>query len=654
MQLDLIQRPKLEVRPAPGSDEPRLWIRRLVIWTPARLIQDVEFRRGLNIIWSPDPDDKAQGETNPSTGSGHGAGKTLVCRLLRYCLGEERFASSVVRTKIADALETGRVGIEARVDGRDWAVIRSLDLPRDVVRETRRLEDISSESVPATGIEPFIRAIAAPIYESSVIASIAKDATEGWLMGLAWLARDQECRFSKLTEWRSRRSGSASPAEGLSDHEALDIIRALLGAKSSEEHALEREIASLGEKIEATNADARRQQWLVDRTLKRAAQTTGLDEQALPKGELAIPVLRDAANARLSKVAVVPAAQEAESIEGLERLRDQSVDEVAALETALHTAGSDHAGAQMVIGKLAPQRAVLHANLADAQDPICPVCAVPIDKVLAQGCKLSHEMGDLASARERWERNEADLDEACEKRDQAAERRDQAKDELRAARSKLAAITARLVQLRQLHAERRDAWYNAQKLRDDLRELEDLMASTSSVDQASAQLKIEREAKNEELARRRADPSDNLSRLAEIFDGVVRELMGEDATGRLKLDGRGLHPKVEQGGEKSTPAIESAKIVAFDLAALLRSIEGGTSFPGLLIHDSPREADLGLSIYHRLFRYVAQLAQLGPNPLFQYIVTTTTRPPTELCALPWLALTLHGAPADERLLKTDL
>src|SRR3546814_14292796 len=63
---------------------------------------------------------------------------------------------------------------------------------------------------------------------------------------------------------------------------------------------------------------------------------------------------------------------------------------------------------------------------------------------------------------------------------------------------------------------------------------------------------------------------------------------------------KGLSLKVQMGGERSTAAIDSLKIVAFDLSALMMTIEGQTRLGGFLLHDSPREADLGRSIYNRL------------------------------------------------------
>jgi hypothetical protein len=49
-----------------------------------------------------------------------------------------------------------------------------------------------------------------------------------------------------------------------------------------------------------------------------------------------------------------------------------------------------------------------------------------------------------------------------------------------------------------------------------------------------------------------------------------------------------------------------------------------------------------------------KLEGFGSAPLFQYIVTTTTEPPEEFRAEPWLRLELRGSPAQERLLGVDL
>ena len=60
-------------------------------------------------------------------------------------------------------------------------------------------------------------------------------------------------------------------------------------------------------------------------------------------------------------------------------------------------------------------------------------------------------------------------------------------------------------------------------------------------------------------------------------------------------------------------------------------------------------------IYERIFLYARQLEQcFQGEPSFQYVVTTTTQPPADFLAAPWMRLKLAGAPAEERLLRMDL
>jgi hypothetical protein len=158
----------------------------------------------------------------------------------------------------------------------------------------------------------------------------------------------------------------------------------------------------------------------------------------------------------------------------------------------------------------------------------------------------------------------------------------------------------------------------------------------------------------ETLAAHRDSAADVVSDLSRKFDAVMRELVPADISGKVVLDGLGMQLKVELGGERSTAAIDSWKVVVFDLATLVMTIEGRARLFGFLLHDSPREADLGISLYARLFDFARTLERFGPSPLFQYIVTTTTEPPLEYRQEPWLRLTLRGAPAAERLLRADL
>lgn len=204
------------------------------------------------------------------------------------------------------------------------------------------------------------------------------------------------------------------------------------------------------------------------------------------------------------------------------------------------------------------------------------------------------------------------------------------------------------------HDARSDVWVKTKRLIDDTSSLEKYLLAQEEKHASAEMLIGEIEKKRARTTAYRDAQADVFSRLSFFFDAVIRYMVGPNAGGKVTLDGNGIKLLVELGGDRSTAAIDSLKVIAFDLAVMCMSIEGGARLPAFLIHDSPREADLGLSVYHRLFHLVRNLEQGEGQPLFQYIVTTTTRPPEELSDKPWLRETLGGAPAEERLLGRDL
>jgi len=169
LQGELFPEPEVVITPDDARREPLVWVSRLVIWEkPGEILREVPLRRGLNIIWSPDPgaDQAALGQ---DAGSGHGAGKTLFCRLLRYCLGEDSFSNDDQRRSIAQQLPAGLVGAEVIVAGKPWAVIRPIGMTRKhFAREGVSLESISPVKDPGEGIQPFLDALGAALFSDGI------------------------------------------------------------------------------------------------------------------------------------------------------------------------------------------------------------------------------------------------------------------------------------------------------------------------------------------------------------------------------------------------------------------------------------------------------------------------------------------------------
>ena len=67
------------------------------------------------------------------------------------------------------------------------------------------------------------------------------------------------------------------------------------------------------------------------------------------------------------------------------------------------------------------------------------------------------------------------------------------------------------------------------------------------------------------------------------------------------------------------------------------------------LHRDIADISKGYSLYrHQVEAIDLGTAGVGRQPLFQYIITTTTRPPDNLTKVPWLRETLRGAPRSDQ------
>src|SRR3546814_11360563 len=75
LQRELFPRPGFSITPEAGRKEPRLWVRRVMIWRDhEHVTRDIRLRPGLNIICSPDA---GTSETAPIE---HGEAHYFLCR----------------------------------------------------------------------------------------------------------------------------------------------------------------------------------------------------------------------------------------------------------------------------------------------------------------------------------------------------------------------------------------------------------------------------------------------------------------------------------------------------------------------------------------------------------------------------------------------
>lgn len=657
-QPDLLAPQPLVVTFPAGSAGPRLWVRRLVIWKEpgGEKLRDVELRPGLNVIWSPDGADDTQ-SVNPTNSIGHGSGKTLFCRLIRYCLGEDRFAPEPQRDRIGAAFLNGIVGAEVMLDGTCWAVVRPLGARRrHMAVPNGNLDEIAAREGGSTGLEPLITAIDQSIV-SRELATLVRPRGEGpvWPIALAWLTRDQECRFDEILDWRSPTSDSDSPmpASGREKGPRLEALRAFLMAITPEEQATRALVNSTDDRRRLVEQDIGHRRWEIERAQTRLITELGLAGRTLPEMPLLLDLMRRSASERMAAATKLPDGSNPELLEAREQMDVARAAWMRVDEERIRIDASipieDRA-----LAKIRAELPSLSYSKVEADSPVCPICEVPIDRALAEGCKLSHKIPDAEACRQRWEGRQSDLTAQEARLKGLRGRSKEVLQETAVAKQALDRAAARVAAIERARDAKEAEWYAARRRQDDVERLADLLKSQDAADKQVHELTTKLERERERLGAFRDKQARVFGGMSEKFDPIVRDLVGHNARGRITLSGQGIELSVDMGGDRRTAAIDSLKVLAFDLSAMCLSIEGSTRVPAFLLHDSPREADLGLSIYGRLFDIVEELERVGRAPLFQYIVTTTTAPPPKFRALPYLRLKLHGDPPSQRLLGVDL
>jgi len=289
------------------------------------------------------------------------------------------------------------------------------------------------------------------------------------------------------------------------------------------------------------------------------------------------------------------------------------------------------------------------------------VCSVPIDVALAKGCKLAAKhhgaSADAKSADPKSAEPAVDGAEGASLAQQIAD----AKRELADARAAQKAAQAEHADKRAAISAERERMARERAAIEEVERLYGYMTNAEREAEVNARKLAEVtdqvKASSELQAALRREQDEALKRLSERFGEVTRALLGDHVEAVVEVKNRRLELRVEDRGERDGAAMQTIKLLAFDLAALKLGMDGHGQFPGLLVHDGPREADMDGRIYERLFLYAKHLESAAEEgqPAFQYIITTTAPPPKEMQKPPYtLEPLLDASKPEGRLLKMDL
>jgi len=590
--------------PRPTRTEPRVWMRHVAIFAaPGRELRRLTLQPGLNVVWAPD----AEPDERVGSKIGHGAGKTLLVRMLRHVLGEPDITSPEDAAALVAKFPEGYVAAEVFVDGEPWAVRRPFDASRgSSALRASFLEEVLEPSEDG-GYDEFLDALRGTLGDA---LETLRPLGDPWLAALSWMSRDQERRFGGPLRWRDRIATPASKMARVAQVQRVRAIRSLLNVRADEDLATEEAVAGLEHREKQTIrrlADCEREvAWLSCRLEREGhGEAAELVEQPL--------VLAAVVRQLEGEVDTLDAA--ASEPEGLAKARAKL--EQARVDEAV-------------------ERARLEALRSFAgEDADCGLCHASCEEAFAR--TASGRRRDPIKTAQRAIARQEKAHARAEKKLETARRRfakaqQKERDGARKARLRWADARERLGRAKDLarHLERRRA------LADELAAVQKELAAAR--------------ADRERALRAHAKA---VGRVRDTYDFVVRRLAGQDSRGRFALGTTGFEAgiRMADGRRGTSPAMRVMETLALDLTALILASEGNAALPGFWIHDSPREADLARSHYDALYRLVSWLEDSTNAPGFQYLVTTTTRPPSSVA---FRALKLGAATNDELLLRTAL
>lgn len=636
-----------------GPKEPRLWICRLSIVEELGLtgqtIREIEFRRGLNIIAT---DEATDADARPV---GHSVGKTLLVRLIRYCLGDPSFCTRVTRSAITDNWEHGYVLAHFRVDGEDWVTARPIGLDAgstaSFASASAALDSVRTDGgdrQPYSAFVERLQSLVAKQFADFELPHLERqDRRALWTDFLGWLIRDQHCRYRHAAEWRDPDvdAGVAS----LHKEDAALVIQMALGLFDADR----KELATAHQRLLADRSAKDRERASLEAFVARAGtlvSDAGVDvsipllaESLKDKAEQDINQLRELQKDLDDPTEVLQAQDHVhQQVEARTKAEDHAARLTALLQTTetqlsqLEAADTDQA--YQMFALMGTQYCPLFATKQHADDGGCPGRGVP----LTVGTKDPQHQRKISETDQTVKRLRTELAVATATIETARDAEAKALKSLAGAqqtyRDKVRGIAASIgraeERLRQA-ASLRSTWDGLERIGERIAALDRKIAE-SLERQQSLRTSLERRQKA----------------LSSRFDSILKSLLGPDASGRVAIDGRGIRPEVGAGIAVGGEAMStSATVLGFDLATLLERDESAGCVLGFLCHDSPREADMEPSIYHRLFRLVRNLEpKRDGEASCQYIVTTTSPPPTEL-RKPFVVLNLSARRPDQLLLR---
>ena len=601
---------------------PVIWLKRFVILSSLgskKTIRNIPFRRGLNIIQTR----KIKVSGGPVTG--HGVGKTLLTRLIRYSLGEEHFGTEDTQSKILTVFPSLVTVGHWEVAGEDWIVVRQVNDTDDklafVVKSNdwetavidRRLEELPYKT--------FLSAVNEAVLSDIPMLKLPKGRTASWPDLLAWLARDDQCSYRSANDWRHPEANSGA---SLHREENSLLMQWVMGLMDPDE----------------IECKIQHQALLKNRATHKKTATEQQKQMGTlwPMLQAKLEVAEDAEVATQQRTfkSFRPADHVTERLESLQRSKDREkqASKTPELETRVEAFQTQLADCKTNIGSCTNLAQYISQQITE------------LERTTTQSSGEPTKTDDhLVNLRQQLDSQNKQLVAHQSDQQQILDDLTEAQSLLTNERNRIAIALSEIDQ----SVGRWKAFEDDAKT---FQDLSDAYATTTRI-LTRADSEIEKSLHVQENLR--AKKLQQISVFSFEYEQLLKKIFGEQASGTVKIDANGLHPNPDNH-LAPTGAVLSAMmtVMAFDIASLSTSIKGIGHHPRFIMHDSPREGNIDLPLFTRLFEIVQLLEKEFSDPedvSFQYIVTTTASPPKHLATKPFVAETLDAKSDKGLLLK---
>ena len=640
---------------------PRLWIERLAIFSEPKAeccIRSIGFRRGLNVIWAHEP---ASGTHTGVHAAGHGVGKTSLCQLIRYCLGDTAKSVTALRDELSGEFPNGGVGMVVHVDDQAYSIFRYFSAYRDgLVEAGCDLETLIANGSSQQSYKEFESFLATEMMSKVSPRSIPEtEQTIEWRHLLAWLTRDQGARFKSFFAWRE---GEGTGFQR-SRQDPPIVMRAVLGLLEQEESELLIRIRSFDKELKRSQQETERLKQepnlircRIESELRAWLQVG--DDLPLYSDDLFKESVVDRVNEARQKAQALLDEADKElnhsndqllnlrlELSELEKLYQQTEEEIDLFDDvkAQNEQSAERISSRCEVLK----KRVGFCTEANISFQNCTHIKDEIEKLQDTVSLKDHRDQNILQENEKY---------WTERIDNALAELERLKPQLKAIKSRMDALaqscnairTRRDTALIDINRgtrlleelERWEKAYGFQQTANSIKESEAKTKSIShQIDIARLKLKLHEDKR-----------TNRQKRLGELINALVQNLFSDDTIGSFVIRDEYFPFQLSVNGGEAYYVLE---VLLGDLTCLLDSTDQNTAFPGLLIHDCPREADMSPILYDKLLSLMQQIEQqaYADGAPYQYIVTTTTPPPDALKELPYLRETLDPSTDDGLLFR---